>query len=49
MEDEEVLAFVKQQASNASYVTSVCTGSLILAAAGLLAGYRAICHSAQCR
>ena len=28
----------------AYYVTSVCTGSLVLAAAGLLTGYRATCH-----
>ncbi|PSJ40383.1 DJ-1/PfpI family protein [Allosphingosinicella deserti] len=44
MEDEEVLAFLRQQASGAAYVTSVCTGSLVLAAAGLLTGYRATCH-----
>ncbi|MCI0465664.1 MAG: DJ-1/PfpI family protein [Beijerinckiaceae bacterium] len=44
MEDAEVLAFLRRQAAEASYVTSVCTGSLILAAAGLLTGYRATCH-----
>jgi cyclohexyl-isocyanide hydratase len=44
MEDAGVLDFLRRQASNARYVTSVCTGSLVLAAAGLLAGYRATCH-----
>ena len=44
MEDEEALAFLRKQAKNAGYVTSVCTGSLVLAAAGLLTGYRATCH-----
>jgi cyclohexyl-isocyanide hydratase len=42
--DEEILAFVKQQAAGAKYVTSVCTGSLVLGAAGLLQGYRASTH-----
>lgn len=41
MEDEEVLGFLRRQAASARYVTSVCTGSLILGAAGLLNGYRA--------
>lgn len=41
MEDPEVLAFLAQQGASARYVTSVCTGSLILGAAGLLKGYRA--------
>lgn len=44
MEDAGVLDFLRRQASNARYVTSVCTGSLVLAAAGLLTGYRATCH-----
>lgn len=44
MEDEEVLGFLRRQAVNARYVTSVCTGSLVLAAAGLLKGKRATCH-----
>ena len=34
MEDKEVLSFLRRQASGARYVTSVCTGSLVLAAAG---------------
>lgn len=44
MNDAEVLAFLRRQAPGARYVTSVCTGSLVLAAAGLLTGYRATCH-----
>jgi cyclohexyl-isocyanide hydratase len=44
MEDREVLDFLRRQAERAAYVTSVCTGSLVLAAAGLLTGYRATCH-----
>ncbi|MCH8616393.1 DJ-1/PfpI family protein [Sphingomonas sp. SM33] len=44
MEDEEVLDWLRGVADNARWVTSVCTGSLILGAAGLLAGYRATSH-----
>jgi cyclohexyl-isocyanide hydratase len=44
MEDEEALGFLRQQAAGAKYVTSVCTGSLVLGAAGLLKGRRATCH-----
>jgi cyclohexyl-isocyanide hydratase len=44
MEDEEVLDWLRAAAAEAQWVTSVCTGSLILAAAGLLTGYRAACH-----
>ncbi|GGY26043.1 DJ-1/PfpI family protein [Paludibacterium paludis] len=44
MDDEETLDFLRRQAQGARYVTSVCTGSLVLAAAGLLRGYRAACH-----
>jgi len=44
MEDEEALAFLRAQARGARFVTSVCTGSLVLAAAGLLEGKRATCH-----
>jgi cyclohexyl-isocyanide hydratase len=39
--DDEMLAFLRQQAEHAKYVTSVCTGSPVLGAAGLLKGYRA--------
>lgn len=42
--DEEVLDFLRRQAEGARYVTSVCTGSLALGAAGLLDGYRAATH-----
>jgi cyclohexyl-isocyanide hydratase len=45
--DEEILAFLKKQAEGAKYVTSVCTGSLVLGAAGLLKGYRATTHWSQ--
>jgi cyclohexyl-isocyanide hydratase len=44
MEDEEALSFLRKQAARAKYVTSVCTGSLVLGAAGLLKGRRATCH-----
>ena len=44
MEDLAVLAFLQKQAQGAKYVTSVCTGSLVLGAAGLLKGKRATCH-----
>jgi cyclohexyl-isocyanide hydratase len=42
--DAEMLAFLQKQAVAATYVTSVCTGSLVLGAAGLLEGYRAATH-----
>ena len=42
--DEEMLTFLRRQAEHAKYVTSVCTGSLVLGAAGLLKGYRATTH-----
>lgn len=44
MKDEETLAFLREVAQNARYVTSVCTGSLLLGAAGLLDGYQSTCH-----
>jgi cyclohexyl-isocyanide hydratase len=44
MQDAEMLAFLRDRGANAKYVTSVCTGSLILGAAGLLTGYRAATH-----
>jgi cyclohexyl-isocyanide hydratase len=47
MRDTEVLDWLRWQAGSAEFVTSVCTGSLILAAAGLLKGYRAGCYWAS--
>jgi cyclohexyl-isocyanide hydratase len=44
MEDDQTLDFIKAQAVNARYVTSVCTGALVLGAAGLLKGKRATTH-----
>lgn len=44
MSDRETLDFLRQQARQAQRVTSVCTGSLVLGAAGLLQGYRATSH-----
>jgi cyclohexyl-isocyanide hydratase len=42
--DQEMLDFLRRQAERAKYITSVCTGSLVLGAAGLLQGYRAATH-----
>jgi cyclohexyl-isocyanide hydratase len=47
MRDAEVLDWLRRQAAGAELVTSVCTGSLILAAAGLLEGYKAGCYWAS--
>ena len=44
LNDREVLDFLRRQAVGARYVTSVCTGSLVLGAAGLLRGRRATTH-----
>jgi cyclohexyl-isocyanide hydratase len=44
MGDPVVLDFLRRHGSTARYVTSVCTGSLILGAAGLLDGYAATSH-----
>jgi len=44
MVDPETHDFLRKQAAGARYVTSVCTGSLILGAAGLLKGYKSACH-----
>jgi len=44
MEDEALLQFLRARAPAARYVTSVCTGALVLGAAGLLRGYRATTH-----
>ena len=47
MDDEEIIAFVRRQGLQARYVTSVCTGALVLGAAGLLDGYNATTHWAS--
>ena len=44
LEDEAVLRFVCERAAEARYVTSVCSGALVLGAAGLLKGKRATTH-----
>ncbi|WP_458373192.1 isonitrile hydratase [Pseudomonas laurylsulfatiphila] len=44
MEDDQTLDFLRAQAANARYITSVCTGALVLGAAGLLKGKRATTH-----
>lgn len=44
MADDEALEFLRRQAQGAQFVTSVCTGSIVLGAAGLLKGYRAATH-----
>lgn len=44
MDDERVLGFIRRVAESARFVTSVCTGALILGAAGLLQGRRATTH-----
>lgn len=44
MNDPEVMDFLHDRGSRAQYVTSVCTGSLLLGAAGLLHGYKATSH-----
>ena len=44
MDDSEVLAFLADRAPRSRYVTSVCSGSLLLGAAGLLKGYKATSH-----
>ncbi len=44
MDDGATLEFLADRGRRARYVTSVCTGSLLLGAAGLLNGYRATSH-----
>lgn len=47
MEDEETVAWVRMAGEQAQWVTAVCTGALLLGAAGLLQGYRATTHWAS--
>lgn len=44
LEDSDVIAFMADRGSRASWVSSVCTGALVLGAAGLLDGYKATTH-----
>ena len=44
LKDKETIDFIRKSGQNAKYITSVCTGSLFLAEAGLLNGYRAAIH-----
>ncbi len=44
MEDSATISFLKDRGTRAKFVTSVCTGSLVLGAAGLLTGYKATSH-----
>lgn len=44
LEDEETLSFLRKQAEKTTYISSVCTGALVLGAAGLLRGYKATTH-----
>jgi cyclohexyl-isocyanide hydratase len=44
MRDEATVAYIRKAGGRARFVTSVCTGSLLLGAAGLLEGYKATSH-----
>ena len=44
LEDQDVLGFLRRAAATARYVVGICTGSLVLGAAGLLRGKRAGTH-----
>jgi cyclohexyl-isocyanide hydratase len=44
LKDEEVLQFLAARGEQARWVVGICTGPLVLGAAGLLKGYRATCH-----
>lgn len=44
LDDADVVDFVRRQGADAAWITSVCTGALLLGAAGLLTGYRAATH-----
>lgn len=47
LDDEETLRFLARQAAGATWIVGICTGPLVLGAAGLLEGYRATCHWAS--
>jgi len=44
LNDAVTMDFLRGQGSTARYVTSVCNGSLLLGAAGLITGYKSTCH-----
>jgi cyclohexyl-isocyanide hydratase len=44
LNDAETMEFLRRQGATARYVTSVCNGSILLGAAGLIAGYKSTCH-----
>lgn len=44
LDDPAVIEFLRNQGADAKWVTSVCTGAILLGAAGLLKGYRASTH-----
>jgi len=44
LEDEKTLLFFANRAPDAKWITSVCTGAIVLGAAGLLNGYKAATH-----
>jgi cyclohexyl-isocyanide hydratase len=44
IQNSALISFLQKQAKEAKYITSVCTGSLVLATAGLLNGYKATTH-----
>ena len=44
MQDSTLLDFLRERATTSRYVTSVCSGALVLGAAGLLEGYKATTH-----
>ena len=44
MSDVDTLRFLQEKCTNAKWITSVCTGALVLGAAGLLEGYKATTH-----
>jgi putative intracellular protease/amidase len=44
MHNVELIAFLKEGGESASYITSVCSGSMVLGAAGLLDGYKGMTH-----
>jgi len=47
LEDDQTLDFLARQGAQARWVVGICTGPLVLGAAGLLKGYRATCHWAS--